>query len=123
MAQSATGFPSPNRIIHEPARLAILTTLASSATADFLLLQRATGLSKGNLSVQLSNLEKAGLVKNSKEIVERKVRTTLRLSDRGAAALSEYWRTMDEIRALMARREEPRSPRAGGWSFGNPRSG
>ena len=122
MPESATDFPSPNRMIHEPARLAILVMLASTA-ADFQFVQRATGLSKGNLSVQLANLEKAGLVDSAKEIVDRKTRTTLRLSEKGRAELSEYWRTMDEIRALMAPRQEPQPGRARGWSFSNPKFG
>jgi DNA-binding transcriptional ArsR family regulator len=123
----AINFPLPNRIIHEPARLAILVTLASYTTADFQFVQRATGLTKGNLSVQLANLEKAGLVNSSKKIVEKKTRTSLSLSEQGTAELGEYWRTMDEIRALMAPRAEPQpgsaTGSAKGWSFSNPRFG
>jgi winged helix DNA-binding protein len=50
----------PNRLVHEPARLAILTVLCSCKSADFVFLRRVTGLTKGNLSVQLVNLEQAG---------------------------------------------------------------
>ena len=49
-----------DRLIHEPARLLIVTILASAASADFLFLQRETGLTKGNLSAHLSKLEGAG---------------------------------------------------------------
>jgi len=38
----------------------ILAVLAAVQSADFLYLQRETGLTKGNLSVQLSKLEEAG---------------------------------------------------------------
>src|SRR5262245_36143012 len=103
-----TQLPSLNRLIHEPARLAILTVLASCAAADFLFLQRITGLSKGNLSVQLSNLEQGGLVIITKEIVDKKTRTTARLSQQGATEVEQYWRTMDEIRARMAGTEKQR---------------
>ena len=99
-------IPSPNRLVHEPARLAILTVLASCISADFVFLQGVTGLSKGNLSVQLTNLERAGLIAIAKEIVERKMRTTVSLSKRGADEIDEYWRTMDEIRARMANQQE-----------------
>ena len=38
-----------DRVVHEPARLAILTVLASAEEVAFLFLQRVTGMSKGNL--------------------------------------------------------------------------
>jgi len=92
-------LPAPDRLIHEPARLAIVTVLSSCVAADFVFLQGVTGLSKGNLSVQLANLEQAGMVIMTREIIDKKTRTTVRLSDRGVKAMEEYWRTMDEIRA------------------------
>ena len=102
--------PSPNRIVHEPARLAILTVLSSCASADFIFLQKITQLSKGNLSVQLTNLEQAGLVIIHKEIVDKKTRTTVSLSRRGISEIADYWKTMDEIRA-HANREKARRGR------------
>lgn len=91
----------PNRLVHEPARLAILTVLSSCASADFVFLQNVTELSKGNLSVQLTNLEEAGLVAIKKEIIDRKMRTSVSLTKRGASEIDEYWKTMDAIRARM----------------------
>ena len=105
-SSEASGIPSPNRLVHEPARLAILTVLSSCASADFVFLQNTTGLSKGNLSVQLTNLEQAGLVIIDKQIIDKKTRTTVRLSNHGAAEVDEYWKTMDEIRTRMARAEK-----------------
>jgi DNA-binding MarR family transcriptional regulator len=96
----------PNRMVHEPARLAILTVLSSCAAADFVFLENVTGLSKGNLSVQLTNLEQAGLITVTKEIVDKKTRTSARLSDKGSKEINEYWKTMDAIRARMARDEK-----------------
>jgi hypothetical protein len=106
---------SPNRLIHEPARLAILTVLSSCRSADFVFLQRATELSKGNLSVQLTNLEQGGLIEITKEIVDKKMRTTVSLSRRGATDIEDYWQIMDDIRARMvggeARRTAPKRRR------------
>lgn len=101
----------PNRLVHEPARLAILTVLCSCKSADFVFLSRVTGLTKGNLSVQLVNLEQAGLIITTKEIVERKMRTTVKLSKRGATEIDEYWQTMDAIRSRMVRQKDRRSTR------------
>ena len=54
-----------DRLIHEPARLAIMTVLSAVKAADFVFLQRATGLTKGNLSSHLTKLEPAGPVEES----------------------------------------------------------
>ncbi len=91
-------FPEIDRIIHEPARLAILTVLSACRAADFLFLQNATGLSKGNLSVQLTNLEEAGLIRIRREIVGKKTRTTASLSARGEREIAAYWKIMDRVR-------------------------
>ena len=56
-----------DRLIHEPARLLIVTILSTVASADFQFLHRETGLTKGNLSAHLSKLEEAGLVYNGKK--------------------------------------------------------
>jgi hypothetical protein len=42
-----------DRLVHEAARLVILTALPSCASADFVFLQRITGLTNGNLSAHL----------------------------------------------------------------------
>jgi|SRR5687767_9041766 DNA-binding transcriptional ArsR family regulator len=51
-----------DRLVHEPARLAILTALSACEKADFVFLRSLTRLTKGNLSSHLSKLEHAGLV-------------------------------------------------------------
>src|SRR5215471_6673993 len=87
-----------DRTIHEPARLSILAVLSACREADFLFLQNATGLSKGNLSVQLTKLEEAGLARIRKEIVDKKMRTTASLSPRGAKEIAAYWKMMENVR-------------------------
>jgi DNA-binding MarR family transcriptional regulator len=108
MSDSLTTIPSPNRLVHEPARLAILTVLSSCASADFVFLQRVTQLSKGNLSVQLTNLEQAGLIVVHKKILDKKTCTTVSLSRRGVSEIADYWKTMDEIRVQMTREKKSR---------------
>lgn len=109
MSDETSVLPSPSRLIHEPARLAILAVLSSCVAADFVFLQKVTRLSKGNLSVQLTNLEQAGLVVIRKEIIDKKTRTTVSLSKRGTSELADYWKTMDAIRAHIAREKKHRA--------------
>lgn len=56
-----------DKIIHEPARLAILTALSSCISADFTFLQNLTGLTQGNLSGHLIRLEEAKLIEIEKK--------------------------------------------------------
>lgn len=89
---------SLDRLIHEPARLTLMTALASCRRADFMFLQRLTGLTKGNLSSHLAKLEQAGLVRIEKRFVGRKPNTRLGLTPRGRRAIAEHWKRLEELR-------------------------
>jgi DNA-binding transcriptional ArsR family regulator len=86
-----------DRLIHEPARLAILTALASCKSADFLFLQRLTGLSGGNLSSHVSKLEEAGLVHLEKQFIDKRPNTRIEISDQGRKAVREHWKKLDQL--------------------------
>ncbi len=93
-----------NRVVHEPARLAILTVLASCESADFTFLESATRLTKGNLSVQLTRLEEASLISIQKTTRKNRAITTAHIVAEGRYQLGRYWRQMEEIRDAAARR-------------------
>lgn len=97
-ASLITTFADLNRVVHEPARLAILTVLASCESADFTFLETATGLTKGNLSVQLTRLEEASLISIEKTIRKNRAVTTAHIVAEGRYQLGRYWRQMEEIR-------------------------
>lgn len=109
-------MPEIDRLIHEPARLAILTVLAACERADFLFLENATGLTRGNLSVQLTRLQEAGLIEIEKEIVQRRTLTTATLVRRGRQAFEIYWRNMDAMRARSIKNHRPSTKPARGLS-------
>jgi DNA-binding transcriptional ArsR family regulator len=88
-----------DRLIHEPARLAILTALSACQSADFLFLQRLTGLTKGNLSSHLAKLEEAGLVKIDKQFVGKLPNTQAALTARGRTAIERHWQQLETLRA------------------------
>jgi DNA-binding transcriptional ArsR family regulator len=79
-----------DRLIHEPARLMIMSILAAVESADFLYLQRETGLSKGNLSSHLARLEDAGYVAIDKTYRGKIPLTLCRLTSSGQSAFKEY---------------------------------
>ena len=79
-----------DRLIHEPARLALMAILAGVEEADFLYLLRQSGLTKGNLSSHLSTLEGAGYVEIQKTFRGKIPLTVIRLTQAGRTALRTY---------------------------------
>ena len=86
-----------DRLIHEPARLMIVSILYVVERADFLFLQRQTELTQGNLSSHMNKLETAGYIEVAKGFAGKRPRTMLRLTEAGRAAFEDYRRTMDEV--------------------------
>ncbi len=86
-----------DRLIHEPARLMIVTILASTASADFLFLERETGLTRGNLSTHLSKLQEAGYVDIEKTYKGKLPLTVCRLTTAGQKAFKAYRRQLQQI--------------------------
>jgi DNA-binding MarR family transcriptional regulator len=86
-----------NRIIHEPARYHIMAVLTVVQSADFLFLERQTGLTKGNLSSHLGKLEAAGYVRIEKEFLDKKTHTLLALTKEGRKAFEAYRKRMKEM--------------------------
>ncbi len=90
-------IPKIDKTIHEPARLMIMAHLFVVESADFLFLQRQTGLTWGNLSSHLSKLENAGYVAIEKEFLDKKPHTVLRLTNKGRTAFQEYRHSMQQV--------------------------
>ena len=86
-----------DRLMHEPARLLIVTILASVVSADFLFLQREAGLTKGNLSAYLSKLEEAGYVRIEKTFKDKLSLTVCQLTAAGKKALTQYRQQLQDF--------------------------
>lgn len=87
-----------DKIIHEPARLVILTALSAAQSIDFLFLQNLTGLTPGNLSGHLTRLEEAGFITSTKEIVGKRPKTTVSLTPAGQQAIERHWQQLETLR-------------------------
>jgi len=92
-----------DKTVHEPARLAILTALSACASADYVFLQRLTGLVSGSLTQHLARLEEAGLVTITKGFAGKYPQTTVTLSDGGRVAIDAHWERMNAARDAAAR--------------------
>lgn len=88
-----------NRIIHERARLLILTHLASSGKGDssFNELLKKLKFTSGNLSIQLKKLREATYVRIEKTFRDNKPYTTISITPEGQDALDGYIEEMERI--------------------------
>ncbi len=90
MADEIKDIAGFDRLIHEPARLAIMAVLSACESADFAYLLNATGLSKGNLSAHLSKLEAGGYVSIVKSFKGKYPNTACSLTAAGRRAFQRY---------------------------------
>lgn len=96
----ATGEPPPpalNRLIHEPARLLLVSNLYVVEEADFVYLSRRTGLTDGNISSHMARLQAAGYIEVDKMFVDNRPRTVYRLTMEGRTAFERYREDVEGI--------------------------
>ena len=88
-----------DKIIHERARLKILTLLAASSDelVSFNQIQKQLAFTSGNLSVQLKKLGTAGYVDIQKTFKDNKPFTTVSMTMKGYKALKKYVREMERL--------------------------
>ena len=97
--EPAAGHEGIDRLIHEPARLALMASLYVLEAADFVYLMNETGLTRGNLSSHITKLEEAGYITVQKTFAGKTPRTLLALTAAGRRALRAYRRAMEPLLA------------------------
>lgn len=95
-----------NKLVHEPARFALMTILSACDSADFRYLQTLLGLTDGNLSRHLTKLEEAGLIEVTKQFQGKKPSTVVALTPAGREALHQHWHVMQQLHRLGVPDEE-----------------
>ena len=91
-----------DRVVHEPARLMIMTVLYAVPETDFLYLQRECGLTQGNLSSHLAKLEEAKYVTILKTFKGKYPLTICSLTKQGREAFEDYARKMRYVAGATA---------------------
>jgi DNA-binding transcriptional ArsR family regulator len=84
-------------VIHQPTRLRIMSSLAGVDDLDFGELKSQLGLTDGNLSTHLSQLDKAEYVTIDKHFVGRKPRTTVAMTTVGRKAFLTYLAALETL--------------------------
>ena len=87
-----------DRVIHERARLSILTSLITHANAlSFVELKQLCDLTDGNLARHLQVLEEDGMVRLSKEGDVGRAHTSVRVTASGRERYLEYLTILEQI--------------------------
>ena len=90
--------PELDPILHSKLRLSIMSLLISVESADFNYLLEKTGATKGNLSVQLTNLQEAGYIEIEKSFRNKYPLTTCTITAQGIEAFENY---VEAIKTLL----------------------
>ncbi len=87
-----------DRVIHERARLGVLTSLvAHQKGLIFGDLRDLCGLTDGNLSRHLHVLQEAGLVEITKGFAHNRPQTVCRITDLGRARYLDYLSVLEQV--------------------------
>ena len=91
-------YPGLDRVIHERARLSVLTSLARySKGLRFGDLKALCGLTDGNLSRHMQVLQEAGLVEVAKSFEHNRPQTTVRLTAEGHKRYVDYLTVLEQV--------------------------
>lgn len=94
---SRTNQPTFDKLLMSRTRLGIISALIGGDRMEFTYLRDFLKLTDGNLSVQISNLEKAGYVKVEKVFLDRKPKTFCRITGKGQKALKNLVKQLEYL--------------------------
>ena len=91
-------FDGLDRVLHEKARLSILTSLADHPKGlSFGELRDLCGLTDGNLSRHVQILEEAGLIAVTKGFEGRRPHTSCKLTAEGNVRFADYLDVLEQV--------------------------
>ena len=82
--------------MHSELRLAVMSLLIGTESAEFTFIKEQTGATAGNLSVQLDKLAAAGYITVEKTFKGKRPCTLCRITPTGLKAFEEYVETLRE---------------------------
>ncbi|MEQ8323090.1 MAG: transcriptional regulator [Vicingaceae bacterium] len=90
-------MPKLNPILHQELRLSIVSYLVTIEKADFNRLLEVTSASKGNLSVQITSLQKAGYIQVNKSFKGNYPHTQCKITAAGRTAFEQYLKDLKTL--------------------------
>lgn len=83
--------------LHNPTRLSILMFLLPRGRAPFTIIQKALGLTSGNLSSHIKKLQNKGFIEVRKKFIDLKPTTVLYLSPEGRNSIVKYASNLSSV--------------------------
>jgi DNA-binding MarR family transcriptional regulator len=97
-SEAPFSYEGLDRVMHEKARLGVLTSLVSHPKGvSFADLKKLCGLTDGNLSRHLQVLQEAGLVEMLKGYEGNRSHTTCRITASGRARFVNYLSVLEQV--------------------------
>ena len=98
MSASKFSYDGLDKVIHERARLGILTSLVTHHQGlSFVQLKKLCSLTDGNLSRHIKVLSEAGFVSVEKSFVDNRPNTFCRVTEAGQSAFATYIEVLETI--------------------------
>lgn len=98
MSSSKFSYEGLDKVIHERARLGILTSLVTHHQGlTFVQLKNLCGLTDGNLSRHIKVLSEAGFVSIEKSFVDNRPQTFCQVTEAGQSAFTTYIEVLETI--------------------------
>lgn len=91
-----TRFKELDPILHSQLRLAIVSLLVSTESAEFSFIREQTGATSGNLSVQITKLKEAGYINVTKKFRNNYPQTMCSITPVGKTKFSDYVSSLKE---------------------------
>jgi DNA-binding MarR family transcriptional regulator len=89
-----TRFKELDPILHSQLRLAVISLLMGTESAEFTYLREQTGATAGNLSIQITKLKEAGYIEVEKKFRNNYPQTICSVTVLGREKFSEYVRDL-----------------------------
>ena len=77
-------------VLHSQLRLAVVSLLVSTESAEFTYIREQTGSTAGNLSIQITKLKEAGYIEVTKKFRNNYPQTLCRITPLGKRKFTEY---------------------------------
>ena len=86
-----------NEIFGAKIRLGVMTILSMNDESDFSSLKKQLEVSDGNLGAHMNVLEKSGYIKVDKSFVNRRPKTSYKITEKGRKAFLEHLTQLESI--------------------------
>ncbi len=89
-------FKELDPVLHSQLRLTVVSLLISVEAAEFTYIQKQTGATAGNLSVQISKLKESGYIEVTKKFSNNYPQTLCKITSLGRQRFIEYVNTLKD---------------------------